>query len=100
MSKTISINWEEAYEALDKLDSKFKSFDSYTKNFLQTAKGRFEGFQSELSETLDIHLKNMADSSGPKMLNHIQTYAVNARSAVKAMQQTDDNIAAEFLQEG
>lgn len=94
MSETIKIDFIEAYNELDKLDSAISSFQPYTKKFLNNAIDSLNSFNSDFIERLKGTFTDMKDNSDPKMLSEIKKFSENFRKAVQAIEQADVEVSA------
>lgn len=90
MTNRIEINVEEALQYVTALENAIAEFEPFTASFTRNAVHRFHGFNADFIEQLKDLLDNMADNTGPELLQEIKNYSQKMRFAIETVKEMDE----------
>lgn len=99
MSQRIAIEIEVAKGQLDQLKRGIEAFKPFTKEYTKNQKVKLEGMNADFIEDLKGILSNMADDSGPEMLQKIMNFHQKAEAVVRTMKLKDEELSEEIAEE-
>jgi len=93
MANTIKVNTAAFREQSASLKGALDDFDSYTRRFSSQSEGYLSGFNSDFNDAFLRILKNLGESTGPKLLASIKGYQQKVQALADTFETTDDECA-------
>lgn len=100
MSQVIKIDIETAKREADRLALAIETFEPFTQSFTKEAADELHDFNSDFVEKLKDVLRNMADDTGPELLQEIKEYHEKLVATIKTLEKMDESIATNIKTEG
>lgn len=96
MGADLEVDFKRLESELTKLDKAIKTFEPYSKDFMENTLKIMEGFNSDFISKMEETLDNMRDTEAPKLVEELRSYSSAVGQAKDAFKDVDKEYAKDM----